>query len=158
MADISIVMLVPGTGDDVQAIKAGIMEIADIFVVNKADRDGADALVHAVAANLSLQAFAAGEWQPPILKTQATTGAGMPELWHAIVRFREQSGERRAERQRVRHDARLRDLVARQLLAHVERTLGEDEWRRLVDDVASRALDPYAAAAAIVRRIVATPS
>src|SRR5205085_10052892 len=75
-ADISIVVLVPGTGDDVQAIKAGLMEIADIYVVNKADREGADRLVQSVAANLSLQTFAPGDWRPPILKTEATTGTG----------------------------------------------------------------------------------
>src|SRR5687767_8128016 len=71
-ADISIVMLVPGTGDEVQALKAGIMEIADIFVVNKADREGADRLVQSVTANLSLQTFETGEWRPPVLKTVAT--------------------------------------------------------------------------------------
>ena len=76
-ADVSIVVLVPGTGDDVQAIKAGIMEIADIFVVNKADREGADQVVQSVTANLSLQTFAAGEWRPPMLKTEATTGVGV---------------------------------------------------------------------------------
>src|SRR5687768_12680690 len=90
-ADISIVMLVPGTGDDVQAIKAGIMEIADVFVVNKADREGADRTVQSVAANLSLQTFAPGEWKPPILKTEATSGTGVEELWGEIKRFREHS-------------------------------------------------------------------
>ena len=64
-ADVSIVTLVPGTGDDVQALKAGIMEIADIFVVNKADRDGADRLVSSVESNLSLHAYGAGDWRPP---------------------------------------------------------------------------------------------
>src|SRR5205085_11507469 len=71
-ADISIVVLVPGAGDDVQAIKAGIMEIADIFVVNKADREGADRVVSAIESNLSLQTFAPGQWRPPIVKTVAT--------------------------------------------------------------------------------------
>ncbi len=65
-ADVSIVTLVPGTGDDVQALKAGIMEIADIFVVNKADREGADRLVSSVEANLALQTYGADEWRPPI--------------------------------------------------------------------------------------------
>ena len=64
-ADISVVVLVPGTGDDVQALKAGIMEIADIYVVNKADRDGADRMVTSIESNLSLQSFADGEWRPP---------------------------------------------------------------------------------------------
>ncbi len=79
-ADVSIVTLVPGTGDDVQALKAGIMEIADIFVVNKADREGADRLVSAVEANLSLQNYGADEWRPPIVKTVATPAPGIDEL------------------------------------------------------------------------------
>src|SRR6185295_18249651 len=83
-ADISIVILVPGAGDDVQALKAGIMEIADIFVINKADREGADRLVSVVENQLSLQTFAADEWRPPIVKTEATAGVGLAELWHVI--------------------------------------------------------------------------
>ena len=90
-ADVSIVVLVPGAGDEVQALKAGIMEIADIFVVNKADRDGADRVVSAIESNLSLDAFAPGEWRPPILKTVATTGAGIPELVAAVRAFRAQA-------------------------------------------------------------------
>src|SRR6266849_6348166 len=87
-ADVSIVTLVPGTGDEVQALKAGIMEIADIFVVNKADREGADRLVSSVQANLALQSFGAAEWRPPIIQTVATTGQGVGELVDAIWRFR----------------------------------------------------------------------
>src|SRR5687768_12664160 len=94
-ADISIVILVPGTGDDVQAIKAGIMEIADIFVVNKADREGADRAAQAVAANLALQTYAPGEWRPPIIKTEATAGTGIDRLWAEIRRYREHSADRR---------------------------------------------------------------
>src|SRR5439155_12808459 len=75
-ADISIVLLVPGTGDDVQALKAGIMEIGDIFVVNKADRDGADRLVSAIESNLGLHTYGSDRWRPPIVRTVATTGAG----------------------------------------------------------------------------------
>src|SRR6185436_10417991 len=80
-ADISIVVVVPGAGDDVQAIKAGIMEIGDIFVVNKADREGADRAAQAIAANLSLHSFATGEWKPPIVMTEATRPLGVDELW-----------------------------------------------------------------------------
>src|SRR5206468_10304582 len=79
-ADASIVTLVPGAGDDIQALKAGIMEIADIFVVNKADREGADALVSAIEANLALHAYGVEEWRPPILETVATSGKGVAEL------------------------------------------------------------------------------
>src|SRR5207244_11544149 len=70
-ADVSVVTLVPGAGDEVQALKAGIMEIADIFVINKADREGADRLVAAVEANLALHNYGPDEWRPPILKTVA---------------------------------------------------------------------------------------
>src|SRR5687767_385321 len=122
-ADVSIVVLVPGAGDDVQAIKAGIMEIADIFVVNKADREGADRVVQAVAANVSLQTFAPGEWRPPILKTEATTAVGVDALWTEVGRFREHSAESRVRRQRTRHESRLRELLAQRFVQHVERTL-----------------------------------
>ena len=90
-ADVSIVVLVPGAGDEVQALKAGIMEIANIFVVNKADREGADRVVSAIESNLSLQTFAPNQWRPPIVKTTATTGDGIPELLEAINRFRAQA-------------------------------------------------------------------
>ena len=153
-ADISIVMLVPGTGDDVQALKAGIMEIADIFVVNKADREGADSLAQSIAANLSLQTFAPGEWRPPILKTQATAGVGIGELWAEIGRFREQSSGTRATRQRARQEHRFRELLSRQFVQHVERSLPAGELDRVFDRLAARELDPYTAAAAVMKRIL----
>src|SRR6185503_4023385 len=83
-ADATVVVLVPGTGDDVQAMKAGIMEIADVFVANKADRDGIDRLVQSIEAALSLQPATDGGWTPPVLKTEATTGRGVAELWDTL--------------------------------------------------------------------------
>src|SRR5437867_244825 len=115
-ADISVVTLVPGTGDEVQALKAGIMEIADIFVVNKADREGADRLVSAIEANLMLQTFGSGEWRPPILKTTATTGLGVEEVVEAIWRFRAHSEGTRAVRRRTRSESRLRELVSQRFM------------------------------------------
>src|SRR5687767_13645265 len=153
-ADISIVMLVPGTGDEVQALKAGIMEIADIFVVNKADREGADSLAQSIAANLSLQTFAPGEWRPPILKTQATADVGIGELWAEIGRFREQSSGTRATRQRARQEYRFRELLSHQLVQHVERSLPAGELDRVFDRLAARELDPYTAAADVMKRIL----
>src|SRR5262245_14450899 len=97
-ADVSVVVLVPGTGDEVQALKAGIMEIADIFVVNKADREGADRLAAAVEANQSLQTYASGEWRPPVMQTIATSGKGTPELVAAIEQFRAHSENARDAR------------------------------------------------------------
>jgi len=146
-ADVSIVTLVPGTGDDVQALKAGIMEIADIFVVNKADRDGADAIVAAIESNLSLQSYADGEWRPPILKTVATTGSGVPELVETITRFRDQAAPAAAERRRRRSEYRLRELVSQRFIERLEQgMLKPGELAAMVERVAAREIDPYAAA------------
>ena len=152
-ADISIVVLVPGTGDEVQALKAGIMEIADIFVINKADRDGADRLAQSVAAMLALQAFQPGDWRPPILKTEATTGMGVPELIAAIAKFRAHSEAARATRRRARQEYRLRDLLSHRFLQLVEETLPAGELQRVIDGIAERHVDPYSAAADIMNRV-----
>ena len=151
-ADISIVTLVPGTGDEVQALKAGIMEIADIFVVNKADREGADRTVHSVAANLALQMFGEGDWRPPILKTEATTGKGIAELWEEIGRFRQYAEGTGLRRRRARHEFRMRELLAHRFMQHVERTLASGEFERIVARVADREIDPYSAASEIMER------
>jgi len=145
-ADVSIVMLVPGSGDDIQALKAGIMEIADIFVVNQADRDGADALVQAIAANQALQPAAPNEWRPPILKTVATSGDGVAEVWAAITRFLAHSASASATRRRQRQAYRLRELLSQQFLQQLEHTLPPGHLDRLVDRITARDLDPYTAA------------
>ena len=152
-ADVSIVMLVPGTGDEVQALKAGIMEIADIFVVNKADRDGADRTVTAVESNLALQSYGEGEWRPPIIKTEATTGRGVTELWTAIQAFRAQAAGSSQKRQQARGEFRLRDLLTHRFLTHVEqKVLAPGELQSMVDRIAARQVDPYSAAEEILRR------
>jgi len=152
-ADISIVTLVPGAGDEVQALKAGIMEIADIFVVNKADRDGADRTVQSVATNLALHTYAANEWKPPIVKTSATTGQGIDLLWNEIGRYREHSSDARVGRQRARQEYRLRELLSHQFMQRVEQTLPAGEFERIVNGVATREIDPYSAASDIMRRV-----
>jgi LAO/AO transport system kinase len=179
-ADVSIVVVVPGAGDDVQAIKAGIMEIGDIFVVNKADREGADRAAQAIAANLSLgeatgpsasrrkpqdvpdvaithegvaSAFRRKiEWKPPIVKTEATRGIGVDELWRQIGRFREHSADEQTERRRERQRVRLRELLARELVQRVEAALPAGEIERAAARVATRELDPYSAVADLIRR------
>jgi LAO/AO transport system kinase len=157
-ADVSVVTLVPGTGDDVQALKAGIMEIADIFVVNKADREGADRLVSSIEANLSLHAYGAGEWRPPIVKTVATTGAGVPEVLRAIASFRERTAEPDARR-RARSEYRLRELVSHRFMAHLEsQVLGPGELTALVDRIADRATDPYTTADLLLQRALGRAS
>jgi LAO/AO transport system kinase len=152
-ADVSIVALVPGTGDDVQALKAGIMEIADIFVVNKADREGADRLVAAIESNLTLQTFAPNDWQPPILKTIATNGTGVAELVDTVWRFRSQTESTRGARRLQRSEFRLREIVAQQFMGHLEREiLKPGELEAIASRVAARELDPYAAADELVSR------
>jgi LAO/AO transport system kinase len=157
-ADVSIVTLVPGTGDEVQALKAGIMEIADIFVVNKADREGADRLVSAVEANLALHSYATGEWRPPIVRTVATTGAGVPELVAAVSSFRAHSAPTAAARRRTRSEYRLRELVAQRFMDRRERDVLEPgELETIVDRIAAREIDPYSAAAKLLQRALHLP-
>jgi LAO/AO transport system kinase len=155
-ADVSIVTLVPGTGDEVQALKAGIMEIADVFVVNKADREGADRLVAAVESNLALHAYGAEEWRPPIVKTVATSGAGVPELVQAIDRFRAHGERVHDARRRSRSAYRLRELIAQRFMSRLDRqVLAPGEFDTIVDRIARRELDPYTAANELIRRALA---
>jgi len=152
-ADISIVVLVPGTGDDVQALKAGIMEIADIFVVNKCDRDGAERMVTSIESNLALQQFGEGEWRPPIVKTEATTGRGIAELWNTVKAFRTHSEGTRVKRLKARNEFRLRDLLTHRFMEYVEHNLlGPGEFETLVDHIARRDIDPYTASSDILSR------
>jgi len=152
-ADVSIVVLVPGTGDEVQALKAGIMEIADIFVVNKADREGADRLVAGVEATLALRSYGPEEWRPPVVTTVATRGRGITELVDAIDRFRAHETSRQSARRRARGEYRLRELVSERFLAYLEgQVLGKDELAAVVDRIARRELDPYTAAGQLVTR------
>ncbi|HEY7171717.1 MAG TPA: methylmalonyl Co-A mutase-associated GTPase MeaB [Vicinamibacterales bacterium] len=154
-ADVSIVTLVPGTGDEVQALKAGIMEIADIFVVNKADRDGADRLVTAVEANLALHAYGPDEWRPPILKTVATSGRGVAELAEAVARFRTHTAGNQTARRRARGEYRLRELVSQRFMSYLEQqVLRAGEFTKIVERIAARDLDPYTAAADLLARAI----
>jgi LAO/AO transport system kinase len=156
-ADISIVTLVPGAGDDVQALKAGIMEIADIFVVNKADREDADRLVSAIEAVLSLHVYGPDDWRPPIVQTVATTGAGVDALWAAVGEFRGHAQRTGVTRRRTRSEYRLRELVSQRFVEHLERhVLTPGEWARTVDALAERTLDPYTAADGFIARVAAS--
>ena len=153
LADISVVMLVPGAGDDVQALKAGIMEIADVFVVNKADREGADRMVSSIEAMLSLQTVPEGGWSTPVLKTEATRGVGIPELLAMLDRFREASRPLVAERRAMRVRVQLRDQVAGLFLQRLDTLVPATDIAAIADQVASRTLDPRAAAAQVLARV-----
>lgn len=147
-ADIAVVVLVPGLGDEVQALKAGIMEIADLFVVNKADRDGADRLAAEIEMMLSLTGDS-GRERPPVVRTVATSSQGIDELAATIeeVRARRAESGALAERRRER--------LLRQFEGQVEVLLREKVRRRidaldprlhLRERVQQRAMDPYTAA------------
>jgi LAO/AO transport system kinase len=154
-ADVSIVTIVPGAGDEVQALKAGIMEIADIFVVNKADREGADRTVTSIEAMLSLQAFSAAEWRPPVIKTVATTGAGVAELLETIEKFRQHTVGTQGSRRRARAEWRLRELLGQRFLSHVEDTvLRAGEFDEMLDRISTRQTDPYTVVDAIFQRAI----
>jgi GTPase len=153
LADLSVVMLVPGAGDDVQALKAGIMEIADVFVVNKADREGADRMVSSIEAMLSLQTVPEGGWSTPVLKTEATRGIGIPELLAMLDRFREASRPLVAERRATRVRVQLRDQVTSLFLQRLDTLVPATDIAEIADEVASRALDPRAAAAQVLARV-----
>ncbi len=129
-ADVCVVTLVPGTGDDVQALKAGIMEIADIFVVNKADREGADRMAAAVEGMLSLEAAEAGAWRPPVIRTEATRGVGIDALAEAVDRFR--ADARRRDRTPPPHTLHSAPARAGRVAVHGPGRGDDRRWRARV--------------------------
>jgi LAO/AO transport system kinase len=151
-ADVCIVVLVPGMGDDVQALKAGIMEIADIFVVNKADREGADRTVTEIESLLGLHRYQDAEWCPPIVRTEATTGQGIDELDATIDRFRSHPGVLDTRR-RQRAKSQLRAILAERLMMRVESALKTIPLDELVDNIVARKTDPHTAAARILENV-----
>ena len=151
MADVAIVVVVPGMGDEVQALKAGIMEIADIFVVNKSDREGSDRTAADLESLLSLQAYTKDDWKPPIVRTEATGGTGLDQLVDAIDRFRKHSETLLTLRRRNRAAAQLRAILADRLMRRVESGIAGLEMERLIDRIATRETDPYTAAEEILK-------
>ncbi len=146
LADVTMVILVPGMGDDVQSIKAGIMEIADIFVINKADRDGADRVEREIRAMQSLAHPRSDNWTPPVVKTIASDGTGVPELAKAIDSYEkfldstELGRTRRMENWRDRLIAMLRDELLERVL---RQQMTDDDARRYAAEVAEHRRDPY---------------
>ncbi len=143
-ADVSVVILVPGMGDDIQTIKAGIMEIGDIFVINKADRDGVLRTEQEVDALLSISARPDG-WHPPVVKTVATTGKGVPELAQAIAEYRrfvEASPAGRRRNSRLSRD-RLLSMLRDRLSQLVLERIPEERLHDFAEKMMTRELDPY---------------
>jgi LAO/AO transport system kinase len=152
LADVTVVILVPGMGDDVQTIKAGIMEIADIFVINKSDREGADRVEREVRSMQSL-AIRSDKWTPPIIKTVASEGKGIAELTAAIVNYEQFLRQKdlllkkKISSWRERLIEMLRDALLERLLTE---RLPEGEIARLAADIAGHKRDPYSLVEEIV--------
>ena len=152
LADVTVVILVPGMGDDIQTIKAGIMEIADVFAINKADRPGADRVAQELRAMLSI-GYRPDGWQVPIVKTVASDGTGVPELLDAAIGYIAFLRERGllASKKAVNWRARILDLLRERLLAHAVGAIGEGRLAELAARVARREIDPYSAVDAIMQ-------
>src|ERR1700739_1026501 len=147
LADCVLVVLVPGLGDDIQNMKAGLMEIGDIFVLNKADREGADRLEEQLHAMLSLVMPRDG-WHPPVIRTVATENRGVEELAETIAKFRthfESSGERTKKHTEHWRNHLLELLESRLVERVLHAAGGEAALNQLAADVAERRKDPFAA-------------
>lgn len=153
-ADIVLVVLVPGMGDDIQALKAGVLEIADVFVINKADRPGADRLAAELETMLELVDRGTRP-RPAIVPTVAVRGDGTEALCGAIDEFLATTAVgRRSARRRERAEARLLAVLSERLLARVvERALPGGSIAELVDRIAARDLDPYSAVESLLARV-----
>lgn len=151
-ADVVAVVLVPGMGDDIQATKAGILEIADLFVINKADRPGADGLAADLETMLSM---AEGDGRPEIVRTVAIRDEGIEQLVSGVERYLRGRGEaRKQERRRVRAEARLQAILSERLFGDVlERSVPAAALSEMVEEIAARRLDPYTAAARVLARM-----
>ena len=154
-ADTTVVVLNPGWGDSVQANKAGLMEIADVFVINKADRKGVDETRRDIEQMLELSDLSHDAWVPTIVPTIGSTGEGVPELWDAVLAHRayaEASGQLR-ERRAFRLREELREIVARRLEQKARELCVGDEWETLQGEVLNRTTDPWAAADQMLRGV-----
>jgi LAO/AO transport system kinase len=155
LADVSILVLVPGMGDDIQALKAGIMEIADVFVINKSDRPGVEKLERALNGMLSL-AHREDGWMPPIVKTIAIEGTGVDELVTEIDRCVEyfRSGTIQTRRRRDAARQRLLAVLGEKLMNEARSRVLPDQLEEIVLGIAERRKDPYSAAEEIVKGLL----
>ncbi|ASJ13680.1 methylmalonyl Co-A mutase-associated GTPase MeaB [Thermococcus radiotolerans] len=155
-ADTVVLVTVPGLGDDVQAIKAGLMEIADVFVINKADKEGADATYFELNLMLDLEKerWEKRGWRPPIVETVATTMKGIRELWSAIKEhhnFLERSGEIERKR-KFRAEEEVKTIVSGRIAKAISERLAEEEVAALIEKIVMREIDPYSAADLVLEK------
>jgi len=155
VADTSIVILTPGMGDEIQMMKAGLMEAADIFVINKADREGADNLRRELEVMLGMKSYPTNEWKPSIVLTEAVYGKGAEELVKAILGHREflisSGGLERRRKQRAKLE--LIEAIENYLRDYIYQQFDEGDYlERLVDDLVQRKTSPHSAALQIINR------
>ena len=157
LADITIVILVPGMGDDVQSIKAGIMEIADIFVVNKSDHEGAERVEREIRALQSL-AVRSDHWTPPIVKTVASEGTGINELVAAVAEYEAylQKGNLALQHKVENWQERLVEMLRDALLEKARDQMAEGSVARYAAEVAEHKRDPYTLVEEIVKKLART--
>ena len=156
LADITIVVLVPGMGDDVQSLKAGIMEIADVFVINKSDREGTERIENEVRAMQSL-ASEHGTWIPPIVKTIATTGAGIEELDLVMEKFWSWLAEddRLVARRAAQWQVRVTEMMRHELLQAMRKWgLSDRELAAIGHQVARKQQDPYQLVPRLIQQLL----
>ncbi len=145
-AHTSIVVLVPGLGDDIQAIKAGIIEIGDIFVINKCDREGADKMERDLRMVLEMGRKREDGWEPTIFKTEAILGKGIFELVYGIYRHKQalEQNQTLEKKLRERTKATFLEILESEVMTHfVEKMEKEGKWESLIDDLIKRRTDPY---------------
>ena len=154
-ADTTVVVVNPGWGDSVQANKAGLMEIADVFVINKADRKGVDETRRDLEQMLDLSDLPHEAWRPPIVPTIGSTGEGVDALWNVVQQHRahiSSTGEL-DRRRRFRLREELREIVARRLEQKAREICTGDRWDQLQDGVIERSLDPWSAADEMLKAV-----
>lgn len=153
VADTVVLMLSAESGDDIQLMKAGIMEIADIFVINKADKGGADRIAAEVEAMLSMKQYAKSDWKPPVITTDAVSGKGIDTLTGEIIRHKQfliESGQL-AKRRENRARYELQANLEKQIVGYFHRNAGNDVLNQSVADVAARKKSPHAAVQDIIK-------
>ncbi len=152
-AHTSVVLLIPGLGDDIQAIKAGILEIGDLFVINKCDREGADRMERDLRMVLEMGRKREEGWEPLVLRTEAISGKGVSELVDGIYRHKQALEQNHAMERKLRERTRTTflEILESEIMAHfIERIEKEGEWEKIIDDLMNRRTDPYSEAERIM--------
>ncbi len=148
-AHTSIVVLVPGSGDDIQAIKAGIIEIGELFVINKCDREGADKIERDLRMVLEMGPKGDEGWQPLIFKTEAISGKGIFELVYGIYRHKQalEQSQGLEKKRRERTKTAFLEILETEVMSHfIEKMEKQGEWDKIMDDLTNRRTDPYSVA------------